>query len=355
GQILEFTIRITNTGSVQIASIDLEDRFVGSIVEPVGYGSHAELGDPPLSDTAYTYNASINPELITWSLLGDGVLLDPGESLAVIVRLRAVHPTEDLQVVNRAEIARALDIEENEVGAGNASVPALSTGATLPMTKSANPASSVSAGMPITYTILITNDGLIDIVSLPLHDIFDPNALRFASANPKPDQANQASGELTWNDLLATTGRSVLAPGETIRVLTVYTATRDIAETVNRAEVVGAQDSYGNDVQPRQAQAPIRIVGPSSDAVIVPTATPTRFPTAGPRLTAIAELTATAQAQATPTAEATAAAPTTAAAVTATVVVPATLPNTGSGGDLSPLLVLIIAISLLGSALVLRR
>ncbi|NNJ08756.1 DUF11 domain-containing protein [Chloroflexales bacterium ZM16-3] len=358
GQILEFTIRVTNTGSLPLTELDVVDEFVGSIVAPVGSGSFAKPGDPPLSDTApFSYDGA---ETITWSLLGGGKTLGPGESLAVVVRLRAVHPTADLQTVNRARINRAIRSDGGSAGSGDVSVPARPAGARLPMAKGQDAPLPVSVGLPITFTITITNDSLVDIVSLPLRDVFNPAALRFESANPPPDSADQVGGVLAWGDLLATTGRTSLRPGESITVQTVYIALRDISAAVNTAEVSGAKDEYGNAVQPRQAQVPIRIVGPEETPgpavplpIRAPTATPTRFATAGPLLTEIAGRTATAAAQSVPTA-----APTDTAAATsevaATPIVPASLPNTGGDGP-SPLLWLFVGVAMLGAALAMRH
>lgn len=356
GQILEFSIRITNTGALPLAELDLVDEFVGAIVAPVGSGPFAEPGDPPLSDTApFTYDGG---ETITWSLLGGGATLEPGEGLEVIVRLRAVRPTADLQTVNRARIARAVRSDGASAGGGDAAVPAQPDGARLPMSKGA-PA-PVAAGLPITFTIVITNDSLVDIVALPLRDVYNPAALGFESADPPPDTADEAAGVLAWGDLLALTGRARLAPGESITVQTVYTALRDITAAVNTAEVSGARDEYGNAVQPRQAQVPIRVVAPGEPEA--PTGRPTRSPTdtpvplntAGPRLTEISiGRTATAAAQATPTATSTIEA-TAEATVAPTPAIPASLPNTGGGGPW-PLPWLLAGAAMLLAALGLRR
>jgi hypothetical protein len=357
GQILEFSIRITNTGTLPLTDLDLIDEFVGGIVAPVGSSPFAKAGDPPLSDTTpFSYDGN---QTIAWSLLGGGKTLAPGGSVEVIVRLRAIHPTADLQTVNRARIARAIRSDGNSAGGGGAEVPARPDGARLPMSKSLGAPVPVAAGLPITFTIVITNESLIDIVALPLRDVYNPAALGFTSADPPPDSADQVAGALAWADLLATTGRGRLRPGESITVRTVYTALRDITASVNRAEVSGAKDEYGNAVQPQQAQVPIRIVGPGSAAPTArptrsPTQTPTSFATAGPRLTEIAGRTATAAVQATPTATATASATAeVTVATTTTPVIPASLPNTGAAGP-SPLLWLLAGVALLLASLGLR-
>lgn len=376
GQILEFSIRITNTGTLALTDLDLVDEFVSSVVAPVGSGSYAKPGDPPLSDTApFHYDGN---QTITWSLLGAGKTLGPGESLDVRVRLRAVHPTADLQTVNRAKIARAIRSNGENAGGGGAEVPARPAGARLPMSKSMGVPAPVTAGHTVTFTIVITNESLVDILSLPLRDTYNPAALRFESANLPPDSINQVGGVLVWSDLLAASGRTSLRPGESIRVETVYTALRNITDAVNRAEVSGAKDEYNNMVQPRQAQVPIRIIAPT--ATPIPSATSTTVSTSTPVTTArhrpaeteIVESTATTA----PTETLPAATPTDTAQVTptdtaqampsgmtaapvmndmaATPAMPTSLPNTGESGS-SPLIWLIVGLTLLGASLALRR
>lgn len=341
GELLEFSIRITNTGSLPIVELELVDEFVGSIVAPSGSGPFAEPDDPPLSDvTPFSYDGA---ETIRWQLLGGGQRLDPGQSLEVRVRLRAIRPTAELQTVNRARIERAVRSDGQQEGGGSDEAPARPEGARLPMTKSLGVPAPIAAGLPITFTIIITNDGAIDLVTLPLIDRFNPAALRFERADPPPRSVDQAAGVLDWGDLLAATGRSVLAPGESIRVVTVYTALRDIDSAVNVAEVQGAEDEYGNSLASRRAEAPIRIVDETATPGVeepAPTRRPTitPLPTAGPRLTEIVGRTATAAAAPTSTATL---APATATSEQVAIVpvpeatapIPASLPNTGAPGD----------------------
>jgi hypothetical protein len=55
-----------------------------------------------------------------------------------------------------------------------------------------------------------------------------------------------------------------------ISVTTVFTALATIDDTINRAEVTGASDWYGNDMAGGADQVPITIIGPAP----TPTATP---------------------------------------------------------------------------------
>lgn len=362
GQILEFVIEITNAGDVAIVELELVDEFVSAIVAPVGVGPFAEPGDPPLSDTqpfVYDGNATI-----TWQLLGGGERLEPGESLQVVVRLRAIRPSAELQTVNRARIERAIADDGRSGGGGSTSSPARPEGARLPMSKTLGVPAPVAAGLPMTFTIEIRNDSLVDITNLPLRDVYNPAAIGFVSADPPPLSVDAAAGVLVWDDLLAISGRGVLRPGETIRVTTEYIALRDIDAAVNTAEVSGARDRYGNAVAPRQAQAPIRIVGPDETPTAPaeegprptsrprPSATPTNTPlptnTPAPRRTVVIVQTATSTATAAPAGVA----PT---EVAPTAVVPTSLPNTGAPGGGAWLALAAIIGMLLGGAYVLRR
>jgi LPXTG-motif cell wall-anchored protein len=360
GQILEFTIDIANTGDVPIVELELIDEFVGAIVAPVGFGPFAEPDDPPLSDTTpFVYDGNAT---ISWQLLGGGERLDPGERLQVVVRLRAVRPSADLQIVNRARIARAIADDGRSGGGGSAAAPARPEGARLPMIKTLGVPAPVAAGLPMTFTIEIRNDSLVDITNLPLRDVYNPAAIAFVSADPPPLSVDAAAGVLVWDDLLAITGRGVLRPGETLRVTTEYIALRDIDAAVNTAEVSGARDRYGNAVAPRQAQAPIRIVGPDATPTAPveerpaptsrprPSATPTNTPfptnTPAPRSTIVIVQTATA------TSEPAGVAPMEPAP---TAVIPTSLPNTGALRDGNWAFALAIGLLLAGGAYLLRR
>lgn len=362
GQILEFVITIRNAGTVPIVEMELVDEFVGSIVAPVGAGPFAEPDDPPLSDTApFVYDGNTT---ITWQLFGDGTSLAPGESIDVIVRLRAIRPSSELQTVNRARIDRAIAEDGRNSSSRESSAPARPEGARLPMSKTLGAPAPVQAGLPITFTIEISNDSLVNITNLPLRDVYNPAAISFISADPPPISVDNVAGVLVWDDLLAITGRGVLRPGETIRITTVYLALRDITSAVNTAEVNGARDRYGNAVAPRQAQAPIRIVEPeptpstpdSGEPEPTPrprataTATNTPFPThtPGPRTTVMVVV-ATATATATSTAE-------TLATATAIPNIPVSLPNTSQPMPTPWLgLVLISMLLLLGAGMIWRR
>lgn len=390
GEVLTFTIRITNTGTLSITELVVVDTFESSIVAPAGSGPFARPNDPPLTEPAGQFDGNAT---ITWTLFSPAQPLRPGEATTLLVRLRAVRPTAQLQTVNRARIERAIRSDGGDEGGSSAEAPAEPSGARLPMSKTLGVPQPVRAGLPITFTIVITNDGAIDLVALPLRDVYNPAALQFTRSDPPPSAVNATTGVLDWSDLLVITGRGRLRPGEAITVTTTYLALQGVQAAVNRAEVAGARDEYGNALALRQAEAPIRVLpadetprptvpapatatptagatAPATPtvatAIVEPTETPTPLAPAGPRLTEIAARTPTPAATATDspiavTPEAVGAAPietpeAVEALPDATPALPAALPPTGArAGRTGGWLLIGLALLLAGLALHGRR
>jgi hypothetical protein len=136
-------------------------------------------------------------------------------------------------------------------------------------------------GLPLTFTHVITNDGAAVMTTLPLTDTYDPTFLEFSYAFPTPTIVT--TGTLVWTDL--TTFFGDLAPFQSIVVTTVFTATTQVASTVNQASTEGAIDVYDNDLTAGMDWVPITIIdsGPTATPTAAPTSTPAPAPTATPR------------------------------------------------------------------------
>jgi uncharacterized repeat protein (TIGR01451 family) len=290
GELLEFRIVVENTGVLSITDLVVVDEFEESIVDPASIGRFAEPGDPAFSDPPGTFEA---PNRIVWSdLLDDlpGGVLGPGETLELTVQLRAIRPTEQLQLVNRARVEEAVRDDGEDVSGAEDEADMEAVGGAAPVEKGLLAPQPITAGELVTFTIRVANDGAVPIENVPLSDNFSPAALDFVRAVPPPSSINQAAGQLAWDDLLALTGRDSLEPGEAIVVTTVYRALQTVdEEAVNEAEISGARDRYGNTLEASQAEVPIQIVSPP----IPPTATSTASPTPEPTLTPVATATAT--------------------------------------------------------------
>jgi hypothetical protein len=122
----------------------------------------------------------------------------------------------------------------------------------------------------------LRNEGYTDIVQAPVVDTYRTDLLQFISASVPPDTHNPATGELSWDNLLAGLGVARLRPGETVTFSTSYRLLASIDDlVVNSFDAVDVEDEFGNRVaSPRRAEVRIRITGIGGEATATPSATP---------------------------------------------------------------------------------
>jgi LPXTG-motif cell wall-anchored protein len=350
GQELTFTIRITNTGTISITTLPLIDEYESSILQLER--------TIPLSSTNIVTPAT-GGGLIIWSdLTTDTVFgpLNPGQSIEIITVFRAIAPR--VATVNRARIGAAVGFGGQEYAGDERSSTGDAIGGQVIVRKELVTDTVAASGLPLTFTITISNDGAADLTRIPLRDTFDLTYLQFASAIPTPTLTSTATiteGVLEWDNVLTGLGLTRLRPGEIITVTTVFTALRSVeAAFINRAEASGVRDEFDDDVQaPRQAEVPIRIIPGPAEATPTSTPTPTPVPREEPQ-PRDTPVPATPTATPTPTVENTATATPEVAgiAATPTVAAPATLPRTGGSDHI--IWTVIVALLLAGAALALR-
>jgi LPXTG-motif cell wall-anchored protein len=354
GQELTFTIRITNTGTISITTLPLIDEYESSILQLER--------TIPLSSTNIVTPAT-GGGLITWSdLTTDTVFgpLNPGQSIEIITVFRAIAPR--VATVNRARIGAAVGFGGQEYAGDGRSSTGDAIGGQVIVRKELVTDTVAASGLPLTFTITISNDGAADLTRIPLRDTFDLTYLQFASAIPTPTLTSTATiteGVLEWDNVLTGLGLTRLRPGEIITVTTVFTALRSVeAAFINRAEASGVRDEFDDEVQaPRQAEVPIRIIPGPAEATPTSTPTPTPAPREEPqpRDTPVpATPTETPTQTPSPTVEITATTTpeATGIAATPTVTAPATLPRTGGSDHI--IWTVIVALLLAGAALAVR-
>lgn len=354
GQELTFTIRITNTGTISITTLPLIDEYESSILQLER--------TIPLSSTNIVTPAT-GGGLITWSdLTTDTVFgpLNPGQSIEIVTVFRAIAPR--VATVNRARIGAAVGFGGEEYTGEGRSSTGDAIGGQVVVRKELVTDTVAASGLPLTFTITISNDGAADLTRIPLRDTFDLTYLQFASAIPTPTLTSTATiteGVLEWDDVLPGLGLTRLRPGEVITVTTVFTALRSVeAAFINRAEATGVRDEFDDEVQaPRQAEVPIRIIPGPAEATPTATPTPTPIPREEPQprdtpVPATPMETPTETATATPDIPITTTPEAAGVAATPTVAAPATLPRTG-GSD-HRVWTIIAALLLAGAALALR-
>lgn len=186
GEIIDFTIRVVNTGTLPITRLVVVDVFEPDIVDPARVGAFAEPDDPPLSDPPGDFDGT---DTIVWDdLLDDlpGGVLAAGEEIIIRVRLRAVHPTDELQLVNRARIQEAIRSNGEDASGDEAEAEAEAPRGNAPVDKSLGVPLPVTVGDLITFTITLRNEGTVPLETAPLTDNYNPSVLEFVRASPPP-------------------------------------------------------------------------------------------------------------------------------------------------------------------------
>jgi hypothetical protein len=256
GEYLTFTILIRNDTAFTVTTLPLADTYNAAVL---GY---ADAVPPP--DIVDESAGQLDWADLT-GFFGD---LPPGREVLVVVGFIAEHP--QTTVVNAADVHDAVGTGGALSGTTSIDDGTESIGGSSPVDKELLAGLPPRVGQPLTFTVIITNDGFTTMTVAPLIDTYNPAWLAFSYAVPPPDQIDASGGVLTWTDLTVWTGD--VPAHASISVTTVFTALAATGDAMNHAEVVGASDWYGNDMGGGADDVPITIIGPTPTPA--PTATP---------------------------------------------------------------------------------
>jgi len=246
GEVLSFTVAVTNSSSFTLGNVTLVDEYDETVM--------AFAGAIPTHSVHLASNG-----VITWSNVATPVI-PPGQSIRVTVVFTVEHPRP--ATVNRVEGKDIRDDAGISLQGTNTDETQDAIGGNAPILKMLSPLTATpQAGLPVTFTHIITNDGAALLTFLPLTDTYDSTFLQFHSAVPTPSIISP--GLLVWTDL--TTYFGAILPFETVVVTTVFTATSQVVTTVNQASTEGAQDQYNNNLAGGLALVPITIIADSND------------------------------------------------------------------------------------------
>jgi hypothetical protein len=328
-EVLTFTITLTNESAFTLTSVTVVDNYDNTSLAFAGAIPPIDQHDPGAAVLTWT-NVAVPP-------------IPPGQTISLTVVFTAEHPKP--AVVN---FARAQDIIHSS-GALSYTAETSQTqdaiGGSAPVFKTSWPTGTIPiAGLPITFTHLITNDGAALMTFLPLTDTYDAVALQFNYAIPTPTIISPP-GLLVWSNLASTTYFGPISPFQTIVVTTVFTAVTNVISAVNEASTEGAQDEYDNDMTGGQAQVPIIILPAPTDT---PTPEPTPADTATPVPTNTPKPRQEEQPAPAPTATATPIPFPTATATATSVPFPTVLPETGRSNAVN-LALLLVGVGLLAA------
>lgn len=241
GERLSFTIILTNNSGFTLTNVNLIDTYDTSIM------AFAEANPGP-----DLVNSSTGT--ISWTNVATPSI-PHGQSIIVTVVFTAEHPRTD--VVN---MVRAEDImygSEEISYTVEASRTNNAIGGNAPVVKFLAPGATPEAGLPVTFTHIITNDGAALMTHLPLTDTYDPTYLEFLFAIPTPT-ITSPPGLLVWDDLTDYFGD--IQADTAVVITTAFSATTQVLNTTNQASTAGARDQYNNDLTAGAAQVPITII-----------------------------------------------------------------------------------------------
>lgn len=254
GDRLDFTITVTNQSAFTLTQIRLIDTFDSTILQFVE-------AIPPASSQA---TGSVIWDNI--AVLNSPAGMLPNDTLTFTLSFIATRP--ETAVVNRVE-GRDVIREGGGAGAGaedQDQADDVARARTILVKRAVPPQGGPQAGLPITFTHLITNDSGAFLVQLPLTDTYDPAFLTFKSALPPPDVITP--GQLIWTNLVAYFGP--ITPDSRVVITTVFTASTEVLTTVNRAETGRVVDEFGNDATGDVAEVPITIIGDAPTPTVTP-------------------------------------------------------------------------------------
>ena len=116
------------------------------------------------------------------------------------------------------------------------------------LTKTLTGADPAIVGEAVTFDVVVTNNGAIDIDNVDVHDDYDPAYLDFVSASPAQTSVNEATGDIDWNNLAhspADGDPAVWEPGATRTITLNFTALLPVTVTENCAGVTAEPVSDG--------------------------------------------------------------------------------------------------------------
>ncbi|MBN2336291.1 hypothetical protein JXL21_12090 [Candidatus Bathyarchaeota archaeon] len=227
GDMVAFTIAVTNTGDLPLETVPLTDSYDPS---KLGY-----IGANPPPDTVDVLSGALE-----WLDLTGSGSLDPLQTTLIEVTFVGVGGTLPGTTTDSAIVADAkvLDMEVYLFGEALAEVTLMNAEMTVSKTLKDPSGGYTDIGGTVVFRVTVTNDGDVPIQTVPLRDSYDPAKLGYIGASPSPDMVDELVGVLEWTDL---TGPSSLPPLESLMVemtfealeYTDYGGTDDLADVVD--------------------------------------------------------------------------------------------------------------------------
>ncbi|NCC53605.1 MAG: hypothetical protein EOM20_20680, partial [Spartobacteria bacterium] len=236
GEIITFEFLITNTGDVNLVTIPIIDAFDGTYL--------SYTGAVPPADSADSVTAM-------WNDVGP---LAVGASTTIVVNFTARQSTSQTET-NLVFTTPTTPADEPGVPEKTNDAPyeISNAGYDIVKTYTAPAGRAAQVGETISFDLLITNTGDVELVVIPVVDTFDDSYLDFLSAIPPVDSND--TGIIYWDDV----GTLPVGASTTLVVnFTAQASTLSIAET-NTVETSPTTPSDQPNVPPKTNDAPYEI------------------------------------------------------------------------------------------------
>jgi len=241
GETITFSLTIANTGDVTLVTVPLVDTFDSTYLQ---YASAVPPAD------------SVAPGIVSWLDVGP---LPVGATTSVTVNLIALASSLSLPETNTVVASPTTPPTEPPVPPRTNEVPYEISDPNFAVFKTlSSPTVRVAqVGETVVFTLTVTNNGDVTLVTVPVTDTFDATYLAFDSAIPA--ESSTASGSVTWNNV------GPLSPGATATIIVNFTALASTVDSGTETNVVVARPTTPPDeppVPPRTNEVPYDISSP---------------------------------------------------------------------------------------------
>ncbi len=107
----------------------------------------------------------------------------------------------------------------------------------------------------VAYQIRVENLGNTKLTQIPLDDAYETTSLNFSTADPVEDAHDETAGTIQWENLTA------LEPGQSVVVTVTFVATAGDAVVRQSANVIDAEDEFGNLVSATYVNRELQLIG----------------------------------------------------------------------------------------------
>ncbi|NCC51599.1 MAG: hypothetical protein EOM20_10320, partial [Spartobacteria bacterium] len=182
GETITFHLAVSNTGDVQLVTVPIEDQFDDTYLDFLS-------AVPPVDSSA--------AGVLSWTNAGP---LPVGASTTLVVNFTAQASTLSLPETNTVITSPTTPPDEPDLPPVSNDVPyeISSAGYDLVKTLTSPAGRAAQVGETVTFNLLVTNTGDVQLVTIPVVDTFDDGYLSFVSAVPPADSND--IGVVYWDD-----------------------------------------------------------------------------------------------------------------------------------------------------------